>query len=204
MVQNRSRGLGSESLVTVSGSLTDCRNPEWSSNGQTIFFESNDSLGFSQIWIASADGNSHAQLTTSAMDHELPKVYNQDTLIFQGTDSTGYSQIYLWDCQGQQEVQLTSGERSHENPSVATKPGLIAYQTPNAYDNSQIAVIPVSGGEEAYVTNDDYDFESPSIAQDASVIYCLRRDERAAFCAGGPERQRLRNDNRWLRRTGES
>jgi Tol biopolymer transport system component len=179
--------LGGESLMTVSGSLADCRNPEWSADGQAIFFESDDSQGFSQVWIASADGDSQAQITASAMDHELPKVYNKDTLVFQGTDSTGFSQVYLWDGSNQQEVQLTSAERSHENPSVATKTGLIAYQTPDACDNSQIAVIPVSGGNETYVTNDEYEFESPSIAQDASLIYCLRRDaEGSVLCQVDP------------------
>jgi len=162
------------SIVTVGRNTADCRNPEWSCNGQMVYFESDDGNGYSQLWSAPALGGTPTQLTNSAMNHESPRALSSTELVFQGEDGNGFGQIYRLVINTGTEVQLTSSSADHESPSVARSPRIVAYVVANPAGYQQIAKVSANGGPETWLTSGQADHTAPSITGDGLTVECTQ------------------------------
>jgi hypothetical protein len=62
----------------------------------------------------------------------------------------------------------------HANPVPVSGAGLVFFEVDGPGGFTQIARAPLVGGPEAVLTSGSYDFESPTVNNSASVIYCTR------------------------------
>jgi hypothetical protein len=161
-------------LANIGRTSADCRNPEWSANGQMVYFESDDGNGYSQLWSASAQGGTPTQLTYASMNHVFPKALSSTELVFQGEDNDGLSQIYRLTISGGTETQLTSSTCSHESPTVARTPRVVAFVATDQNGYEQIGKVSANGGPETWLTSGEADHTAPSITGDGRTIEYLQ------------------------------
>jgi len=168
-------GGGQVSILTSSSTDHGAGGVCWNSSGTGLYFTFDDaSSGYVQLGYVSASGGSEQTITTSSMAHSHPCLLSSTELILEGEDaSDGSSQIFRLNLQNGQEVQLTSGE-DHENPSCAAGARLVACEmTGDGYTG--IAVFSVDGGTETVISSGDFDWSSPAICHDGSVLSAVRQ-----------------------------
>ena len=158
-------------VTLLTSSHWDHWHATWSQTG-TVGFLRDDSTGFPQVYVKVATGE--AAFTQQSVEHESPEFVTPTQIVFTGVDGNGYAQVYQTTASAPNATALTSSTVDHANPVVASSAGLVFFEVEGPGGFTQIAKAPVGGGPEIVLTSGSYDFESPTVNNTASVIYCTR------------------------------
>ena len=161
-------------IVQLTFDEYDHTNPEWSLNGETIVFQKDDATNWTQLYLVPADSGEETQLTSDDADHEFPAYLSDHEIVYQLSPPWDDDQIAKLDLETMQQTELTSEPTDHAMPCPSYDGNSVTYQVQNADGMAQIGLVSSEGGDEHYLTEEEYDLEEPDWSPDNMSIYCVR------------------------------
>jgi len=158
------------------------KEPKYSPDGKWIAFIS-DRSGREEIYSASADGAGEAQKITDldTLKSNFSWSPNSKEIAFTSSDS----KLRKYTLESKQTVELSSSRYGNISAPVWSPDGKwIAFSKADATRNTDVYLIPSTGGEERKVTFDSYSDVNPRFSPDGRRLY-LVRNEGGGFGGGG-------------------
>ena len=149
------------------------QNASYTADGKQIAFSSSAS-GFSQIYMANADGSGVRRLSNSRAVEVEPKINPKtgNEIVFVSGRGGGSPQVYRMNSDGADVQRLTTGEGQATNPSWNPQGTHIAFAWTRGYDpgNFNIFVMDVNTREYVQLTSGTGRNENPVWAPDGKHI----------------------------------
>lgn len=174
-----------------------------------------DEIGYqtdrrAHLYLLDLDSQQHAQITSGPYDHHSPRFSPDGRLLafvsnrgVEDVDRTGNTDVFVMEARAGAEprrlTDWTGPDNSDSSSPLAWSPDgkYIAYLQGDesrfyAYDQEQLAVVPVEGGISRVLTADlDRPVLNPEFSPDGRQVYFLVTDDRAQYLAkvpvaGGP------------------
>jgi len=160
----------------LTSDAADHQNPVFSVGGNGLFYSRFDATttGYDQIYYISSSGGSEQAISSTSYAHENPQVLSNTEVICERDGDDVYTGIYKLNVNTGQEIELSAGSADYSGCCVAPGARLCAAEKVGQDGFSQIVVFSADGGTETVVTSGNYDFESPTICHDGSVVSCVR------------------------------
>ena len=150
------------------------KDPAYSPDGKWISFVS-DRSGREEIYVASVDGTGEAQKITDqdTLKNSMSWSPNSKELAFTGSDN----KLRKYNFDSKQTTDLTSSKYGNLNAPVWSPDGKwLAYSKSDETRNSDIYLLPSSGGEERKVTFDSFADVNPRFSADGKKLYFVRNE----------------------------
>ena len=143
---------GTEPFQALTGLQDDCRQPNWSQNGQYILFQMVYN-GKWEIWIMNSDGTNQHQLTTGAGEKTDASFSPDDKWIIYSGDSPtlNLANLFIMPTSGGKPIQVTHFKGYDGAPSWSRNGKQIAFESsPDEPENSSGTTIWMINAPEEY------------------------------------------------------
>jgi tricorn protease len=164
------------------------KNPQFSPDGKWISFTS-DRSGREEIYLISADGAGEPQKITDldTLKFNLSWSPNSKELAFTGSDN----KLRKYVLESKQTSELSASRYGNISAPVWSPDGKwIAFSKADYTRNTDVFLVPSSGGEERKVTFDSYSDVNPRFAPDGRKLYFVR-NEGGGFGGGGGQSSQI-------------
>ncbi len=158
------------------------KDPQYSPDGKWVAFVS-DRSGREEIYVIAADGTGEPQKITDqdTLKNSMSWSPNSKELAFTGSDN----KLRKYNFDSKQTAELTSSNYGNLNAPIWSPDGKwLAYAKSDAARNSDIYLLPATGGEERKVTFDSYTDINPRFSPDGKKLFFVR-NESGGFGGGG-------------------
>ena len=162
------------------------KDPQYSPDGKWIAFIS-DSSGREEIYVVAADGAGQSRKITDLDTLKLSMAWspNSQELAFTASDN----KLRKYGVDSKQTTELTSSSYGNIGAPVWSPDGKwIAFSKSDQTRNSDIYLIPSSGGEERKVTFDSYSDVNPRFSPDGKKLFFVRNEGGGGGFGGGGDR----------------
>ncbi len=170
-------------LVQITENPARDKEPVYSPDGKQIAFIS-DRNGREEIYLVASDGTGDPQRITDIDILKQGVTWSPDSksLAFTTTDD----KLYVYDTAAKQVKMLASSRYGNVNGAVWSPDGKwIGYSKPDATRNTDIYLIPATGGQERKVTFDSYSERQPRFSADGKKLYFTMSDGEGGRGGGG-------------------
>jgi len=123
----------------ITGYYMDARQPNVSSDGSTVYFQSYQD-GNWHIWSVRTDGSELRQLTSGQYDYREPAVHNLKNTLAYSSDRSGSYDIWTISSDGTEQIQLTDSKYNDYGPTFSHDGRHLAFvrETPDGWQLNSI------------------------------------------------------------------
>jgi len=156
-------------LVQLTTSVSGDGNPDWSSDGKQIVFNSSRT-GNNEIWIMNADGSRQTQLTNTTANEGHPHFSPDSKQIVFWSERSGFREVWVMNSDGSAQAQITNDMLNTGGAAWSPDASKIVYRRNNQSGNSDIWIMDADGANQIQITNDAFNDGSPQFSPDGSQI----------------------------------